>query len=396
MSDESSSTPLRLKPKVKVEPDGASATSVSPLESGAGGGGGVEGDAHQRLRLKPRLAPAEVGEAKAVPPLVPSEPIAAAPVPAEPKVRLKPRLTGEGDAKAPEAAPAEATIPPVSMPAPVAEIPAVIVDPPAPMVGGFKLKPKSAAEEPPPLPAADAIGKVRGVPAGPMGGGQAPEAADAEAAPPPKFRIKPSPDVVKSFDETAKVQAAEAAPKRRSPLVVVLLVALLLGAGGYYGYYGYQRFLAPSGEPAAEPTASAPTQTPSSLAGQMVAKARDAATAQAERFQGMEEAGIETRTQSGAASAPAPASGVMVAMPPRVETPPPAPEPSAAFTRFVTEMRISGVFQGDPPRALINGRTIRAGEPIDIGLGIVFVGLDVDRRLILMREASGATAAKKY
>ncbi len=391
MSEESSSTPLRLKPKLRIEAEGASATSASAPESNPGDvGAQTDGEANQRMRLKPRLAAADSGASPAAGPVVPVEAAVPPATAAETKVRLKPRLSAGSDVSAAPAPVAADDVPPPVLPA--ADVPGAIVDQQAPaaMIGGFKLKPKAASEEPPPLPAAEAIGKGTADAAVPTG--------TVEAPPPPKFRVKPSPDVVKSFDETAKVTPPPAEARRRSPVLVLALLVVLLGGGGYYGYFGYRTFLAPGGEVAPEPAESAATETPASLAGQMVAKARDAAAAQSGRFEGMEEAGAEALPPAAAKTPPVPgaADSVMAAMPPRVEAPAPAPEPSAAFTRFVSEMRISGVFQGDPPRALINGRTIRAGEPIDIGLGIVFTGIDVDRRLIVMREASGAIAAKKY
>jgi hypothetical protein len=336
--------------------------------------------------LKPRLAAAESGEPKSPGPVVAAAEAPPSPTTDEPQARLKPRLSvaSEGQA-ATFSAPVDVVPPPV---VPAVEAPAAIIEQPAPppMIGGFKLKPKAASEEPPPLPAAEAIGKAA-EPAGAAG--------VVEAPPPPKFRVKPSPDVVKSFDETSKVTPVAAGTRRRSPVLVLVLLVVLLGGGGYYGYYGYRTFLAPAGDASSESEAAV-ADGPASLAGQLVDKAREAAAAQAGRFEGMDDLGVESRTPAAATPSPAAADGVMAAMPPRVEEPAPAPVPSAAFTRFVTEMRISGVFQGDPPRALINGRTIRAGEPIDIGLGIVFTGIDVDRRLILIREASGAVAAKKY
>ncbi len=76
--------------------------------------------------------------------------------------------------------------------------------------------------------------------------------------------------------------------------------------------------------------------------------------------------------------------------------PPPPPAPSAAFKTFVESARINGVFQGSPPRALINGRTVRPGETLDLQLGITFERVDVARKFIYFREASGAELARKY
>src|SRR5690606_19614927 len=57
-----------------------------------------------------------------------------------------------------------------------------------------------------------------------------------------------------------------------------------------------------------------------------------------------------------------------------------APVASAQFLAFVDGAVIGGVFQGEPARAFINGRTVRSGELVNERLGIVFVGLDDTRR----------------
>jgi hypothetical protein len=271
---------------------------------------------------------------------------------------------------------------------PPAIVPPVIADAPAqPVVGGFKLKPKSVADEPPPLPPAPSPASVI---AGPATGAP----SETDSPPPPKMRVKPPPELVASFSGGTMPGLSPAPARGRRPLLTLLLVVVLLGGGGYYGYYGYTKFIAPApASESASPEATTPA-APTSLPGRMVSKAQDAVAAQDHRIEDLDEVQRDPAVQTPpAGNEPA----VMAAMPARVEPPaPPAPAPSDAFTRFVTDMRISGVFQGEPPRALVNGRTVRAGETIDLGLGIVFVGIDADRRLILMREPSGALAAKKY
>lgn len=73
-----------------------------------------------------------------------------------------------------------------------------------------------------------------------------------------------------------------------------------------------------------------------------------------------------------------------------------APQASAAFKRFVADARIAGVFQGSIPRAHINGRVVRVGEIIDKTLGIIFVGIDAEKKIILFKDTSGATASRRY
>jgi hypothetical protein len=69
---------------------------------------------------------------------------------------------------------------------------------------------------------------------------------------------------------------------------------------------------------------------------------------------------------------------------------------SRAFVAFVESTRISGVFEGTPARALINGRTVRAGTVVDASLGVVFVGLDAGARQLVFRDATGAVVRKPY
>lgn len=69
---------------------------------------------------------------------------------------------------------------------------------------------------------------------------------------------------------------------------------------------------------------------------------------------------------------------------------------SRAFVAFVESVRISGVFEGNPARALINGRTVRAGGLVDAPLGVVFVGLDAANRQVIFRDAAGVFVRKPY
>jgi len=64
------------------------------------------------------------------------------------------------------------------------------------------------------------------------------------------------------------------------------------------------------------------------------------------------------------------------------------------FKRFVADARITGVFQGTPPRALINGRMIRAGEMVDQTLG-VFDSIDAEKKTITFEDRTGHPADKE-
>ena len=73
-----------------------------------------------------------------------------------------------------------------------------------------------------------------------------------------------------------------------------------------------------------------------------------------------------------------------------------APRASAAFKRFVADARITGVFQGTPPRALINGRMIRAGEVVDPASGVVFDSIDAEKKTITFKDRAGIPATRRY
>ncbi|MSU23935.1 MAG: hypothetical protein EXS32_08960 [Opitutus sp.] len=73
-----------------------------------------------------------------------------------------------------------------------------------------------------------------------------------------------------------------------------------------------------------------------------------------------------------------------------------ASEASPAFRSFVANAKISGVFQGTPPRVMINGRLARAGENVDPSLGIVFDGLDPEKKQIIFKDKTGAIVMRRY
>lgn len=73
-----------------------------------------------------------------------------------------------------------------------------------------------------------------------------------------------------------------------------------------------------------------------------------------------------------------------------------AAEASPAFRTFVANARISGVFQGNPARVMLNGRLARAGDVVDSGLGITFDSVDSDKKLILFKDKSGAVVTRRY
>jgi hypothetical protein len=72
------------------------------------------------------------------------------------------------------------------------------------------------------------------------------------------------------------------------------------------------------------------------------------------------------------------------------------PNASSAFRTFVASARISGVYQGTPQRAFINGRLVRAGEMVDSSLEIYFDGVDLANRSIIFKDSIGATVSRRY
>ncbi len=74
----------------------------------------------------------------------------------------------------------------------------------------------------------------------------------------------------------------------------------------------------------------------------------------------------------------------------------PPPVASARLVRYAEGLNVSGVFQGTPARALVNGRLIREGDVVDPSLGIRFVGVDAETKHLVLEEASGAQVRVKY
>lgn len=73
-----------------------------------------------------------------------------------------------------------------------------------------------------------------------------------------------------------------------------------------------------------------------------------------------------------------------------------AAEASPAFRSFIANAKIGGVFQGSPPRLLLNGKLTRGGETVDAALGIVFDSVEVDKRMLLFKDKAGAVVTRRY
>ncbi len=72
------------------------------------------------------------------------------------------------------------------------------------------------------------------------------------------------------------------------------------------------------------------------------------------------------------------------------------PAPNARFLRFAEGVSVSGVFQGSPARALIDGRILRSGDLLEPVLGIQFVGVDSVTKHLILQDTSGAQVRVKY
>jgi hypothetical protein len=241
--------------------------------------------------------------------------------------------------------------------------------------------------------------------------------ADKAPPPPPKVPAKLPTDTVKK-QKTVMMMAG-------------LAVVLVLAAAGFFAW---KAFMKPAPEPApAQPvTKSAPADkpaavTPSETLNQiaampkaMVDKAQEAVAARRGNEQERVDAVLEGKEPPADRFLNTPLPGQLGDKPAAQTAAPPtqtyvktesqlapgikvttsdlmanAPV-SDEFRAFVSAARINGVFQGNPPRALINGCTIRAGESADTILGIVFDSVDPDKKTITFKDRTGATITRKY
>lgn len=75
---------------------------------------------------------------------------------------------------------------------------------------------------------------------------------------------------------------------------------------------------------------------------------------------------------------------------------PQAVQPGARFLRYAEGIRVSGVFQGTPARALVDGRLVRQGELLEPTLGIKFAEVDAQAKQLVLEDASGARVRVRY
>ena len=387
MSDETPPPSLRLKPRQRTD---AEAPPPPPPTGGASADGG-------KLRLKPKLNVEAPAVAAAEPPPAPAEP-APAPeaAPAPERVRLKPKLnaepaqpaagpppatppeahaetdaTGEGEATEETAVEEEAPAPDAPKPKLKIKIPGALSDAPP---DGAPVDPNV----PPPFPVVLAPGAE---------GSPIPTSGSRPGMPRPGAPVRRLP---------AEVQAKKNRTKKIIKLLLVGVGSVALAAGMLK--FAMVKFI----DPPPPPPSIIPKPRPPVKIAPIVDVPNPPET--------------DTETKPAQAETPAPKPVRAVKTPPKKSgetttkaTSDLAPgvtvtsdavqaeaEASSEFRTFVADAKVSGVFQGSPSRAFINGRLVRAGEVIDSAMGIKFDSADAATKTIVFVDARGAKVAKHY
>ncbi|MEO6246361.1 MAG: hypothetical protein ABIQ12_13080 [Opitutaceae bacterium] len=194
-----------------------------------------------------------------------------------------------------------------------------------------------------------------------------------------------------------------------------LMVLAVVGGAGYFGWPYLKPHVARFLPPKAAQAVLTPSETLNKLAHAPAAaidKAQEALTAR--------RAGGQTRVDAAAVGEDAPEKPKATVATPAVSKPKPVapprpptmapvrpglaasvqleagPDASPEFRTFVANAKVSGVFQGAPSRAMINGKLTRAGETVEPGLGIIFDGLDTEKKYLIFRDRSGAIISRRY
>lgn len=396
MSDEPKSRQFRLKPRLSADDqEVATPDATNPASSAAD----PQPETKPKFRLKPRLAPAtetsdEMTEEQSETPIV--EPL-------------------------PESAAAafEETSQPAPAPEAVEPTPEIPISP-IPVVGQDSSPAKA-------------------VPSG------APKRYLHDTIPPTPFASEVEPAAVAAADDdAANLEEEEPAPSKKTsnPLLVGLLALIIIGGGGYYGW---QHFM--GAEPSVDSTPDKPTAQPTiqakaeSMTEDLMAKAKKmAATGGVQdpelvaavmgnqsappqkpdgplyrqpsafgRIQSVASnnaspaAPADSEPEASSSAQPAPAEELEES-PSRISPGVTATtsavmataEASEQFRAFVGAVRINGVFQGSPARALINGHTYREGAVVDEALGIIFDHVEASEKQIIFKDESGAIVRRKY
>jgi hypothetical protein len=198
-------------------------------------------------------------------------------------------------------------------------------------------------------------------------------------------------------------------------VAVVVLIVL-----GVEAYFGWQQFGPGASEPTVPQSLATASTTPKkpamTLPGQLIEKAQSALGAPRQGEQNRVDAVLDGKAVPESQFKRIPRAPVLVPEPEPVPekvttqsqsmiapgvkatttTVMSAIEASPAFRSFVGQVRINGVFQGSPSRALLNGHTYREGALVDPALGIYFDHVVPEKKLIVFRDSSGAIVQRKY
>jgi hypothetical protein len=81
---------------------------------------------------------------------------------------------------------------------------------------------------------------------------------------------------------------------------------------------------------------------------------------------------------------------------PAVTEPEPPPQPSEIFRNYIIGLRVSGVFQGENARALLNGKMYHLGDMLDPVRKIEFYKIDAEAKQLIFRDDTGAIVSRHY
>ena len=225
---------------------------------------------------------------------------------------------------------------------------------------------------------------------------------NGKSATTPPMPLPSEDDVDDDDDDDSEAPARKRLRPEQRPIfkvaVVVIIFLLIgaLGAGGYMAYnimFGGPDEVATPATPVSAPPATTESAGPSSVAGQLIQQAQDAAAAHDD----------VTDAVDTAIDGDVPVEDTLVAETPRViidtsveSVTPTAVQPSQAFQTWVSSAVISGVRESTEPRAFINSLLVKRGDTVDAQLGIIFDNVDAERNLVIFKDRTGAIVGKRY
>ena len=174
----------------------------------------------------------------------------------------------------------------------------------------------------------------------------------------------------------------------RAGATLALWAAMLaLGLGGYF--YGMRQWVFPTVQELQSPARLGAVPAGSSASAPPFIQKTRAVVAQHDANDGQVHELLAT-------SAPVAPPSAAPTRPTPAPAPPAARHISSDFRQFVDRLKVSAVYQGFPPRALLGDRLVQYGDIVDWSLGVKFVGVDPRQRIVCFRDASGATITKLY